>query len=117
MPSTFTMDDYRQEMHDLIHTTWGDRFASLFVRDWHEHKRALREQLGEQIEIELRMIDSMTSDERKSPSSIDAEQRQRIAGQAGVSAKEVRELIRSYEQMKAIKEGQWPPPGSYPPPI
>ncbi|WDI40132.1 hypothetical protein [Bremerella sp. P1] len=117
MPSTFTLDSYRQELHDLIYPTWFDRFAGLLVQGWYEHKKQLREKLGDYVEQELRILDSMTVEERKTPSLIDGTRQERIAVAAGVSTKEVRLLIRSYEQFKDIKERGWPPTGDNPPPI
>lgn len=117
MQSKLTLDSYRREIHDLIFPTWSDRLAALLTRGWHEHKKLLREMLGDYIEKELRILDSMTAEERKTPTLIDEERQKRISDAAGVSTKDVRQLLRSYQQFRDIKEGRRLPSGDSPPPF
>lgn len=112
MGSSFNLNHYRNELYNLIHPTWFDRLASLLCWNLLEHKKVLRRELGEFIARELHIVDSMSAEERCDPARIDENARQRIAAGAGVTPQEVRQLIRSFEHMKLIKEGGWPPSDS-----
>lgn len=55
---------------------------------------------------QIAIIDSMTKQERKNPSVLNARRRQRIANGCGLEVSEVNKLVKSFSQMqKAMKKG------------
>ncbi|QDU77274.1 Signal recognition particle protein [Bremerella volcania] len=104
MAYTFTLDDFRKQLEQMARPGLLERMLGLMpgmgemtkTLQSGEHQREMRRLGG--------MIDSMTPSERSKPQSIDESRRSRIANGAGVSLREVNDLLKQFASMASLME-------------
>lgn len=102
----FSLDDFRNQMQKIAQPGLMQRMMGLLPGVPKELKEMMNSaEAGKEVRRQMAIIDSMTPDERKKPSTIDIRRRQRIAKGAGVEAKQVNELIKQYDMMKPMLTG------------
>lgn len=102
MPPRFTLDDFRDQMLKYSRPGLWTRLALALPGMGEARRQADEEWLQTQRMVGI--VDSMTSAERRQPSLLDPSRHDRIAHGAGVSAVEVRQLIKHFESMVPIMQ-------------
>jgi len=109
----FTLEDFREQLRQVRHM--GPLTSLLdMIPGWPALRRR-REEMQEQ-ERELRrmeaILDSMTPQERRDPSILNASRKRRIARGSGTTVQEVNRLIKQFEEAKRMmreleRRGRW----------
>lgn len=99
----FTLDDFRSQMQQLARPGLMKKFLGLMPGMGEMNKMMEGADAEKEMKRLSGMIDSMTADERRDPTSvIDASRRQRIAAGSGVMPQEVNELVKQFDGMASI---------------
>lgn len=102
MADSFTLDDFRKQLDEIVRPGLLKRLIRM-VPGMGEMRRQLQ---SSELQSEIcrlgGMIDSMTPSERRDPQSIDESRKCRIAKGAGVSPREVNDLLKQFACMAAF---------------
>jgi signal recognition particle subunit SRP54 len=101
----FTLDDFRNHIAKMAKPGLLQRMMGLLPGMPNISEVMGNQDTSRQIRQMVGIIDSMTPEERREPSTIQITRRQRIANGAGVQPKQVSELVKQFEMMKPILTG------------
>lgn len=101
----FTLEDYLDQLRQMKRLGSLDRLLDLLPSSLFGGLRVTPEQIAE-IERRLKLteaiINSMTPEERRDHSILNASRRRRIARGSGTSVRDVNQVINEYEQMRRL---------------
>lgn len=104
----FTLDDFRTQIQRMAKPGLMQKMLSLLpgmgaLKE--AHKLLANEDTGKQMRQLCGIVDSMTPEERRNHRLLDVHRKSRIAKGAGVTTRQVNELIKQYEMMKPLVTG------------
>jgi signal recognition particle subunit SRP54 len=97
MNPEFTLNDFRSQLALLERKNWADRAAQL-------SGLPVDSDFAASLSRSRAILDAMTAEERVDPKRIDANAARRIATDAGTDSAEVEHVLRSFDEIKAMRK-------------